>query len=425
MKNNRRKKITYVLQTINIVPLIIFGFAIMVIGTHWFTQTMYTEIENELRYVAKNFEHLLDTAYPGDYHLEGKTAYQLFKGSANITGDYSIIDKVKEDTGLDLTLFYQDTRILTTIYNKNGVRIIGSGAPDIVINNVLATGEEHFYHKAFVNSQGYYAYYMPLSNSDGTVVGMIFVGKPSEDVEKSIQTSVYPLIYADIFAMLLISVCTLLYTKSIISALIKIRSFLSEVSEGNLNTELDKSVLRRADELGDIGRSALAMQRSLRTMVETDTLTELYNRRSGDRKLKQVIRKSQNTGTDFCVCIADIDFFKRVNDTYGHDCGDFVLKTIADKLKEHMRAYGFVARWGGEEFLIVFDHTNLDDSINILGNILDDIRNTEIEYDAQLIHVTMTFGITAGETDDIKQLIRLADEKLYAGKSMGRNRIIS
>lgn len=418
-------KISYTLQAFNIIPLLFLGVVATILASQWFSNTMYDEIEVELDYVVHNVATILDVAYPGDYHLEGDTAYRLYKGEYDITNDYTLMDRVKEDTGMEITLFYQDTRVLTTITNSSGNRIIGSGAPEQVIQEVLDTGESRFYTNTLINYISYFAYYMPLRNSDGSVIGMLFVGKPREQVNQAVQRTIYPLIAVDIVVMLIAAFVVFVYLKNFTSVLLRIHHFLSDVSTGNLNAELDTSVLRRNDELGDIGRSALTMQRSLRNMVERDSLTELYNRRSAGRKLQQTLAKSVSQKTPFCLAIGDIDFFKKVNDTYGHDCGDVVLKNIADKMRAHMFHNGFVARWGGEEFLLVFEHKDLEQARESLAALLDNIRAMENQYDDQVIKVTMTFGLVEADTDDIKHLITTADEKLYKGKASGRNQIVS
>ncbi len=429
MNSFNKGKISHILQIINVVPLFIFGIIMILLSSDWFTRTMYAEVEMGLENVANNIITTLDVAYPGDYHLKSETvnsetAYLLYKGDHDLTMDYNLIDRFKKDTDMDVTLFYQDTRILTTLTNSSGTRLIGSGAPEIIIKEVLNTGESHFYNNVFIYGTEYFALYMPLHNSDGSVIGMIFVGKPTEQVNTAIYKTVYPLAIVGLIVVLITAILVFLYTKSFVSVLSKIHYFLTNVSLGNLNTELDTSVLRRNDELGDIGRSALTMQRSLRNMVDQDPLTELFNRRSGDRKLQQIIQKSSKQETPFCVALGDIDYFKNINDTYGHDCGDMILQTIADKLRTHMFDCGFVARWGGEEFLLVFDHTDIEESHLILQKLLDDIRTMECSYDGHTIKVTMTFGLMNGNSTDHKQLIRQADEKLYIGKSTGRNQII-
>lgn len=428
MENTQKKsssKISYTLQTIGLLPLLALGIAMLFFTSQWFTKTMYQEVERELYDATKSATTLLNAAYPGDYHLEGDVAYLLYKGETDITRDYSLLDQFKEDTGLDITLFYQDTRILTTLYNAQGERIVGSGAPDIVIRDVLNTGENHFYTHTLINGKAYFSYYIPLRNQDGSVVGMLFVGRPSETVSLSIQNYVYPLTWLIIGFVALVTVCIYFYTRKFVAVLLHIHSFLSEVASGNLNATLDHSVTKRSDELGDIGRCALSMQRSLRTMIEQDALTELYNRRSGDKKLRQIFEEARSSHRSFALAIGDIDFFKKVNDTYGHECGDAVLKNVSALLKRHMWHRGFAARWGGEEFLLVFENVDLAEARNQLELLMDKIHELDTLYEGQHVKVNMTFGLICDPDKDIHALLKEADEKLYIGKTNGRNQVVS
>lgn len=425
MSNGRRGKIAYALQAINIVPLLFFAIIILWLGNHIFTKAMYAEVETELSNISSNLVTMFDALYPGDYSLVGDgTTYQLYKGETNLTGNHALLDRIKADTGMDITLFYQGTRILTTLTDRQDVRLTGTNAPDVVVKTVLETGEAHFYNKAMIYNTGYFSYYAPLRNTDGTVAGMLFVGKPTAAVDASVQASVFPLMIADIILLVLVFIITSLYTKHIVSALLQIHTFLGEVSTGNLNAHMGSSVLKRNDELGEIAHSALNMQCSLRTLVEQDALTSLCNRRSGDLRLRQTVTDAAASGRDFCIAIGDIDFFKKVNDTHGHECGDMVLKKVARILCEHMDRNGTASRWGGEEFLLVFENKNLEQSKKILDDILQSIRSLECTYNGQPVKITMTFGLTAGSTGNIKDLLRIADEKLYTGKNTGRDRIV-
>ncbi|MGN0401261.1 MAG: diguanylate cyclase [Acetatifactor sp.] len=417
-------KILYVLLSINIVPLFIFGILILLFGSHWFSLAMYQEVETELKNVSQNLITTIDTVYPGDYRLVGDSSYQLYKGDADITCEYSLIDAVKANTGMEVTLFYQDTRILTTITNSEGARIIGSAAPEAVISKVLDSGQAHFFSKALIYNTPYFSYYAPLFNSDGATVGMLFVGKPTAEVDAAIQKSVKPLIVADVVLIFVTSLFIFLYIRRFVSDLLQIRSFLGQVATGNLDTTISPSLLKRNDELGEISHSALDMQHSLHVLIEQDALTSLYNRRSGNKKLQQIMKASANNNTSFCISIGDIDFFKKVNDTYGHDCGDLVLKNVAAMLKQAMRGHGIAARWGGEEFLLIFEDMDEDQSYELLENLLNDIRAMENEYGGKCIKVTMTFGLAAGTTNNLTELLCIADNKLYFGKESGRNRII-
>lgn len=424
MISKNKGKIEQVLLVINVIPLLIFGAITLLLSYQWFSNAMYDEVRQELQYVARDVNTLLNVAYPGDYELTGETALKLYKGENDITSAYNLVDQVKENTDLEITVFYRDTRILTTIFNADGQRIVGTGASSMVITDVLEGGNDKFYPNILINGSGYFSYYMPILNSDGTVAGMIFVGKPVDDVNTAVQKSLYPLIITTVITMIIISLFLFFYAKKMCNALHRIRAFLAEVATGNLTAELDSTVTRRQDEFGDIGRSAIAMQNSLRTLVEQDALTELLNRRSADRKLKQIITKHETHQTPFCLAIGDIDFFKKVNDTYGHACGDQILKNVSAKLKEYMRNNGFAARWGGEEFLLVFDHTDTSGAYKVLKKLLEDIRSMESVYENHTIKVTMTFGLAAGNTNDLLALLRKADDRLYQGKQSGRNCII-
>ena len=125
------------------------------------------------------------------------------------------------------------------------------------------------------------------------------------------------------------------------------------------------------------------------------------------------------------VAIGDIDFFKHINDTYGHDAGDYVLETIAKIMNEFMESKGMVARWGGEEFLFSFENINGDYAFEEMSKLLHLIERYEFSFNGTPIKVTMTFGLE--EYDDnlgVDKVISKADEKLYMGKEQGRNRVI-
>lgn len=424
MDKKYKGKLSYTLEAICMLPLLLFGIVLIIFGSQGITRAIFKEVENELKSIVNTIVYLYDTAYPGDYELVGEKAYRLYKGDTDLTDDYTMVDRLKEETGMEVTLFYKDTRILTTIRNLSGERIIGTAAPDITIREVLTGERAHFYPNAIINGTGYFSYYAPLRNSDGSVVGMLFAGKPREAITQTINSSVKLFIIVGIIIMIFTCYFTYTFIRKILASLLEIRSFLADVSRGDLHTELSSVTLNRNDELGEIASCAMNMQRSLRILVEQDTLTELYNRRCGEKKMRETVKRANINHTPFCIAIGDIDFFKNVNDTYGHECGDVVLKSIADVLKKHMFSKGFVIRWGGEEFLLVYQYMDLHAAYVDMDKLLHTIRGLKTTYEGQEINVTMTFGLTAGVTDDIRMLIRNADQKLYQGKHSGRNKII-
>lgn len=161
----------------------------------------------------------------------------------------------------------------------------------------------------------------------------------------------------------------------------------------------------------------------LRKEAYTDQLTGLYNRRRAKDYLADL--NDSDTVSTISLAIGDIDFFKKVNDTYGHDSGDEVLKKMAEIMTASMRSNTFIARWGGEEFLIVFPDCNGDEAHIALERLRRTIQNTTITVGGQQINVTMTFGLAEYDySGDFEKSIKAADDNLYRGKENGRNQVV-
>ncbi len=164
--------------------------------------------------------------------------------------------------------------------------------------------------------------------------------------------------------------------------------------------------------------------RKLKGMSETDPLTMLMNRRCAKEELDETIKESEKEKYLFCIAIGDIDFFKKINDTYGHEAGDFILKSLAADFKTYMKDKGFVARWGGEEFLFVFKRSNGDEALGLLDHLRLKIKTKKYTFEGQDINITMTFGIEEYGNKGVEKVIAEADKKLYIGKQSGRDRVI-
>lgn len=176
--------------------------------------------------------------------------------------------------------------------------------------------------------------------------------------------------------------------------------------------------------VGELEGKLVKYNDSLKIQANTDQLTGLFNRRRAIEYLNELIHNTQE-GT-FSLCIGDVDFFKKVNDVYGHDAGDEVLKAISHKMEEGLRKETFIARWGGEEFLIVFPGVNGDEAWSGLERLRKNIEKSPIKIaNGQEISITMTFGLTEYDFgSDIDTSIKDADEKLYQGKESGRNKVV-
>ena len=158
---------------------------------------------------------------------------------------------------------------------------------------------------------------------------------------------------------------------------------------------------------------------------KTDSLTGLYNRRYIMERIENELISYKRNKKKFSLIIADIDFFKRINDTFGHDCGDRVLKVVSKSLQDALREQDFISRWGGEEFLILLPETEIESGRILSDRIRKIIEEQIIEYNGVQVPITMTFGVTVNEDYEmIEDTIRKADKALYEGKNQGRNCVI-
>ncbi len=164
----------------------------------------------------------------------------------------------------------------------------------------------------------------------------------------------------------------------------------------------------------------------LEQLVNTDALTTLWNRRAMNEHLSILMNNYNKYQTDFSLAIIDIDFFKKVNDEYGHGMGDFVLKSLSYLAKTYMDGKGHVARWGGEEFLLTFENVDYDEAIGMLEELRVRVEEQEFTFKDVTLHLTITAGIEEYRTGmNLDQMLTSADEKLYTGKLSGRNQVVS
>lgn len=157
-------------------------------------------------------------------------------------------------------------------------------------------------------------------------------------------------------------------------------------------------------------------------LVYKDTLTELFNRRYFDENLEHHLEDFQHDHQVFCVAIIDIDFFKSINDRYGHLAGDAVLKQLSATISKGIRSSDIVARYGGEEFVILMPNTRKEVAQRVLDKLRNYISNCLFTFESTAIHLTVSIGITEVQSSDSSQrLLARSDKGLYTAKTSGRN----
>lgn len=178
----------------------------------------------------------------------------------------------------------------------------------------------------------------------------------------------------------------------------------------------------------DISKRKYLEEKLKQTSIR-DGLTNIYNRRYVFERLLQITEAYKRKGEMFSLVIIDLDFFKSVNDNYGHQAGDYILKEFAEILANSIRAYDILGRYGGEEFILILQYVDKNSAEKIMERILDKIRETTFNYEDKKIGITFSCGIAdISETDKksctINNIINYADKRLYKAKNSGRNKIV-
>ena len=159
----------------------------------------------------------------------------------------------------------------------------------------------------------------------------------------------------------------------------------------------------------------------------TDGLTGLYNRRHFDQNIEREYLRTRRYPADLSMALVDIDYFKKVNDTYGHQFGDYVLRQISDIISESFRKTDMIFRYGGEELAIVMPGTSLENSFIPLGRLREKISEYKFQYNGEEAHITVSIGVSTN-SEVVKsqaELVQCADKALYKAKQDGRNKVVA
>ncbi|MDR3210841.1 MAG: GGDEF domain-containing protein [Planctomycetota bacterium] len=161
----------------------------------------------------------------------------------------------------------------------------------------------------------------------------------------------------------------------------------------------------------------------LRQAVRIDSMTQLNNRAAFSERLAEISKHYDRTNESFALLMLDIDYFKRINDAYGHVNGDRILKGVANKIKDSIRGDDFAARYGGEEFVVIFPCCDLTGAHIISERIRKNVANTVFSLDNLNLKITISGGLAQVEKTRVDRLIEDADNALYVAKNSGRNRV--
>lgn len=199
----------------------------------------------------------------------------------------------------------------------------------------------------------------------------------------------------------------------------------ARIRSGERMIKFQEAMTRDRELIKKYATQLTAANRKLKTIAMTDSLTNLPNRRQALERLREVVAETSRHQEELSCIMIDIDHFKRVNDTHGHDCGDIVLQEVATVLSSKARSYDMVSRTGGEEFLVISARSSLKDSQLLAERLRRAVEAHEVTLSAKTVNVTISLGVAAWNPSmpNGNALIQAADRALYQAKENGRNRV--
>ena len=258
-------KLQYKVILMAVIPVIIMCMVAFIISDTVIKEKLLDDAKQELSATAKAVLAAYDQN-TGDYFENA--AGDLWKGSYNVSLSSSFIDDIQEKTGVEITFFYGDERLVTSLKDKDGNRIVGSRAGEFLVKNVLEDGNDVFTNRVLVEDEYYFGYYIPVhQNNSDEIIGMIFAGMPVKQITKSMNLITMVFAIAIVLILLLTVVICTLVARSIAMNIRMSMNAVQQVSEGNLRVSIQEEALCRKDEVGDLSNSTKRLIDSLSQMM--------------------------------------------------------------------------------------------------------------------------------------------------------------
>lgn len=262
---------------IALLPLIVLEVLIIWCSNQRVTTVLTESTENGLRGTAVSVRDAYEQLNDDSYTLNADD--ELCKGDYNITQHPEIADDIKKSSNMDITVFFGDTRYMTSVLDENGERVLRTQAGDAIIETVLNQSKEYFATDVVVVGQEYFGYYIPLTDpTTGETVGMIFAGMPQADAKGQIQSIMYLMSGIGLAIVLACAIFVFIVVNAMVKNITEGVNALTQLSEGKLNVQVSEKVLKSKDEIGNIARAIQKIRDQLHLIIssiKTDSNTLL------------------------------------------------------------------------------------------------------------------------------------------------------
>ncbi len=246
------------LYLLTVAPVLLVGLWIMFMSISKMNSNLQDMAESRLSDVGESLAYAYGTLYEGDWAYD-EASGAFTKGGHDLYGTYGMLDALKEKNGTHITIFYGDTRRMTTVLGDDGSRFVGTQAGQEAIDTVLKQGKTYFSTNTVINNEEYFSYYTPLTNSDGSIVGMFFVGAPRVDVLRMINSAILAVAVVAVLLIVLDVVIVSMITLALVKAINNCVDAVVTLASGNLNAHAEVGRFNEKDELGLLARSINSM----------------------------------------------------------------------------------------------------------------------------------------------------------------------
>lgn len=304
MERKRKMTIMVRLLLMVILPCLLMG-VLMTLYSGWNMQkgmqkTTLDGLRSTDYAVLEMFENVAD----GDYKQDAKG--NVYRGEYKISDNNELADYIKNKTDVDVTFFYGDTRVLTSLKDKKtGDRLIGTTASKEVTDKVLKNGKEYSDAGIVINERPYYGYYVPVKNSDDSIVGMVFVGRESKDINAFIKSKSSTVFLMALIIMAMASIAAWITSRSVAVSVRGTEKVIGALADGNLTLDVEEKLLGRNDEIGDMARSVEKLKQELFEIISDIKKSSGILNASGE-SLSQMAENSSATTNEMSKVIEDL-----------------------------------------------------------------------------------------------------------------------
>lgn len=265
MKIFRNLKLQYKMLILAIIPVLVMGIVAILISNTVVKNKLLDDAKQKLKATSNAVLAAYDQN-AGDYFVNATG--DVWKGAYNVSLSTPFIDDIAAKTGIEVTFFYNDTRLVTSLKDADGKRILGSKAGDFLVENVLQEGNEVFTNRVLVDGTFYFGYYVPVhQNNSDEIIGMVFAGMPVKEIYASLNLITMIFTVAILVILVIAVIGCLLVSRGIAKSIRNSMDVVKQISEGNLNVEIEQSMLDRKDEAGALSCNTQTLIDNLSAMI--------------------------------------------------------------------------------------------------------------------------------------------------------------